>query len=342
MVDIRVGADGTTYPSAGDAVRGQVSDLKSAINNLNGSQIKTNQVDYSNFTISENKKITGYDTSTYEPLLANESGACVADFAISDIAKYDKIKFPRCTKSAQWIIIYSDSAAWNFTKTAHSPATNNIDLSNDGYGIINCKWLSSTTYSRVIIAFDNVVDITVDTQFESFFGLMDTVKWNKDASFDIRALYYSDTIDITVTSTSTYVPFVIYSGETLKFTNKTSGTVSLYAVDVTNTRTLITSGISAGQSVSFTASANFVRILYWSKQLGTIEVQNANAIIYQLDTNIKSENIASVNMFSSIAAIGDSYTAGSTRNSTGTWADYRNLSWIATMGKRSGTDWKNY
>ena len=36
LVDIRVGYDGTTYPTAGDAVRNQVSNLKTAFDNISG------------------------------------------------------------------------------------------------------------------------------------------------------------------------------------------------------------------------------------------------------------------------------------------------------------------
>ena len=341
LADIRVGADGTVYENAGAAVRGQVSGLKSALGNINGSQVKTKQVDYSNFTISENKKITGYDLSTYVPLLVNESGSFVADIAISNLAQYPTIKFPRCSKSSQWFIIYSDSQAWNFVKTSHSK-TNNYDLSNDDYGIINCKWLASTSYTRIAIVSDNGVDVTVDSQFDTFFDLMDSVKKNDSASVDIRKLYYVGTIDITKQTTSTYVPFVINSGEILTFKNNTSGNVSLYAIDASNNRVLITNGVTAGQSVTFTAEQDFVQILYWAQQLGSVSVAATDAVIYQLENAIKNSDIASVNMFGSIAAIGDSYTAGSTRNSAGTWKDYRNLSWIATLGKRTGTEWKNY
>lgn len=53
--------------------------------------------------------------------------------------------------------------------------------------------------------------------------------------------------------------------------------------------------------------------------------------------------IAPVNMFYSIGAIGDSYTAGSALSSDGeTWQDVTEISWIATIGKRAGIYWSNY
>ena len=45
LIDIRVGADGVTYPTAGDAVRGQVTDLKSDIGDLTSSVFNGTDLD---------------------------------------------------------------------------------------------------------------------------------------------------------------------------------------------------------------------------------------------------------------------------------------------------------
>ena len=49
-----------------------------------------------------------------------------------------------------------------------------------------------------------------------------------------------------------------------------------------------------------------------------------------------------IGAFSSIGAIGDSYTAGSIVKADNTWVDMPNQSYIAVMGKRAGISWSNY
>lgn len=333
----------STEGAAADAKKtgDELTSLKEDSNNINGSQIKTSQIDYTSFTINNNKKITGYDTQTFIPSLANENGSCVVDFAVADLSKYATIKFPRCTKSSQWFILYSDSQAWNFLKTSHAK-TNNYDLSNDDYGIINCAWLTSTTYTRIAMAFDGAVDITTDTGFSTFFDLLQSANQNKYAVPEVRKIYYETAIDISVKSANANVPFTISKGETLTFINNTAGNTALYAIDTDGTLVTISSGIASGGSATFLADKDYYILRYWSQQLGTVTVKNANSVIAAKQADAENSHIASVNMFSTIAAIGDSYTAGSSRTSGGTWVDKRNLSWIATMGKRSGTEWKNY
>lgn len=320
----------------------EVDDLKSALGNVNGSQVKTNQIDYTSVTITPNKKITGYDAQTFVPTLGNEAGSYVADFAIADLAKYGTIKFPRCTKSGQWFILYSDSLAWNFTKSNTSTSANKYDLSNANYGIIYCTWLLSTSYTRVAMAFDGAVDITSDTGFDTFFELMQSANQNKNAVPEIRKIYYESTIDISVKSANVTIPYTIFKDETLTFVNNTTGNTALYAVDTDGTLVTISTGLAPDSRTTFTAGKDYYRLRYWSQQLGTVTVRNANSVIATKQVDAENAQMASVNMFESIAAIGDSYTAGSVKNSAGTWSDVRNLSWIATMGKRSGTTWKNY
>ena len=61
LVDIRVGADGVTYPSAGDAVRGQYTQLKSNLNGLNDF-LRTNS--YDTRLAGDTEIIDGYYTSS--------------------------------------------------------------------------------------------------------------------------------------------------------------------------------------------------------------------------------------------------------------------------------------
>ena len=191
---------------------------------------------------------------------------------------------------------------------------------------------------------------TTVTNLEVYAHIVDTknaeIESNSEKLDDLRTLYYTASIPITVQQRNTYIPFTVHNGETLKFTNNTSGNIALHVIDSNETVTTITTGISAGASISFTSTAEYVQLLYWSQQLGTVTVDKTSSLYNTLATRVdelESDGItASVNMFESIAAVGDSYTAGSSRTSGGTWVDKRNLSWIATMGKRSGTNWKNY
>ena len=70
LLDIRVGANGETYPSAGDAVRGQVADLKSEISDLPYIELFDKSAVYAGREIADNggESISaGYNISDYIP-----------------------------------------------------------------------------------------------------------------------------------------------------------------------------------------------------------------------------------------------------------------------------------
>lgn len=78
LADIRVGADGKTYENAGEAVRGQVSDLKSDLSNLNSEyestapavQLFNSDTCTEGFVISNGKLVAfeGYSVSDFIPV----------------------------------------------------------------------------------------------------------------------------------------------------------------------------------------------------------------------------------------------------------------------------------
>lgn len=197
----------------------------------------------------------------------------------------------------------------------------------------------------------------LSTQFEdlAFNYLEGRICYKTLEDFDLTEnKYYSNSLSPTTpTDGNTYhitAPFVVQPG-----------TYSYYGIDsywshyvtLAGVRTRLGSGENSG-TVTFTEPMT----MYLSVRENLAGYSNANWVsgdqvlsvapvkgysskkIDELD--VITQIMASVNMFNSVAALGDSYTAASVRNSSGTWEDYPNNSWIATMCKRSGVDWFNY
>ena len=113
LIDIRVGADGTTYSTAGDAVRGQVSDLKNDLTGLNVINTKESQTNF----------VIGLDGKYIDP--SDNSLKSVSGFAISEpiaVKKGDYI-----TSMSGGFTITSAIAYCNESQTSFESVVANVD-----------------------------------------------------------------------------------------------------------------------------------------------------------------------------------------------------------------------
>ena len=152
LLDIRVGADGKTWPSAGDAVRGQVADLNSALSDA-----------------------VGVSTTWEEGYYFNSYGAKIeySPFEVSDFIPLEKngITFDL------YFTVYGNSATYcvyyDANKTQIGVEQIGSELHGTTKGIANVAYvrLTNTIGKTPVISVGNIRDMTVVVNFPGDIGI---------------------------------------------------------------------------------------------------------------------------------------------------------------------------
>lgn len=237
LQDIRVGANGITYDTAGNAVRGQYSQLKEDINNVINEFSETIIKDYSGNLFNKNTFIPKKEVIANGSFIDNSLGYGISDFIpVKKGTVYFKNNGALSTGSAYTMV-------YNMDKTPALPdrlaAVDHVDIDIDfGYIVINIGLWDLNTFS-------------------------------------------------------------------VEYDSKNNG------------------------YIPYTERKNKVKT-------NIVECDELRS------TNFLSGIMASVNMFGSVGAVGDSYTAGYSANSSGEGTEMKEQSYIATLCKRAGVEWANY
>jgi lysophospholipase L1-like esterase len=317
LMDIRVGADGVTYASAGDAVRGQTTDLKNAI-----------EESLEVYPTLRPTLTSGYINANSNVIETSDAFAVTAPIAVK------RGQIVKLTATGERTVV-GMIATCNADNTSRTTKVSSIDsnehtytytVEEDGYVVCSVKTLHGTKYELSIVM--------------DYYGLYDDVKMYSD----VLQIVSAGTVDKPIERyiTGSYVnadgtvqqvdtlfisqSIVLYTGQTLTFNgrgaNRAVAMISEYD-SVSNTYTpLVISIDSTNRTYTYTAtekttvrcSAVFVASGADVPYSATITTPDTDSIRIKALENkvntISSEVIQYPQLFDNILCIGDSLTVG--------------------------------
>ena len=337
LVDIRVGYEGTTYPTAGDAVRGQVSDLNSDLSyisdntNLFDENATTDGMRLNENGIVTSSGATDYFVSDYMPVIPNKyvkrNNAPTNTYR--RIAVYDANGIPI---SGQ---VYTD---------------NIIQIPSNGFYVRICANQTEKATTTVIVASadDCYARKTNDELLKSdnnlgIIATSDDFKYNGGIIASSGEVYNTTTYKHT-----DYIP--VCSNKKMIVTNPTFATNIYFGLSFYDSMKTFISGVRGRQTgeskyeevlVDIPANANYVRFSFSSKYLDHFYAIDNRAFVLKREnrvTELNKDNLIGMQLFQKIGVIGDSISCGYSLDKNGNVSE-RNLviSWPQQMARRIGS-----
>lgn len=333
LIDIRVGADGVTYPTAGDAVRGQVTDLKSDLD------ITTPSYNIiSDKYIARNGSVQTSSGFVYsEPIPVNKG----AKVTLKGRGYLDNVAMiSLCDSAGSYhvpVVVSPDSAVHTYKYTCEA----------DGYIAISYVATVTPTLSIGGENSNSVIAPKV-RELVAFTG-------EKDAESNASPLIYSADHYITNAGVNTSnSSFNVYGVISLN----RGDTISVYAkgyLDNVGIISKVKNGIytvvvaspdSTERTYTYTADSNCDVVISSNKSVAVTYTVDRKTIPESLDelySNIPDfqSELCSLSLFEKFGVVGDSFASGELYFDS-SYHDKYNISWGQIMARKHGTICTNY